>query len=80
VIRELTTVAEFREAVRRHSIVITDSTGHRLHATPWACYPHVTEDNFVTKVIDHGGKGGRYFIVDSILEAEERWPSIVTCA
>jgi hypothetical protein len=80
-IRELKTVEEFREAMqRRESIVITDSAGNRFHATPWACSPHVIEDNFFTKVITNGGRNGGYFAVDSLDEAEYRWPGVTKCS
>jgi hypothetical protein len=79
-VRELKTVGAFREAFRHHSIVITDGTGDRFHATPWACEPHVAEENFVMKVIDNGGKNGRYFAVDTLGEAEEQWPGITPCS
>jgi hypothetical protein len=77
-IRELTGVDEFREAMRRRqSIVITDSArAPRYHATPWSC-EHVTEDYFRTKVIDHGGRQGGYFAVGTFAEAESRWPGLV---
>jgi hypothetical protein len=78
-IEELTTIPEFRDALRRRvSIVITDSTGNRFHANPWSC-EHVDEDFFVTKVIKNGGKSGGYYAVGSLREAEERWPSVVRC-
>ena len=78
-IEQLRTIPEFREAMRRRSsIVITDSTGNKFHATPWAC-EHVEEDSFVTKVINNRGKSGGYFAVESFSEAEQQWPSVVRC-
>jgi hypothetical protein len=78
-IQELKTKDEFREAMKRHGpIVITDSTGNRLHATPWSC-EHVIEDHFMTKVVVNGGKSGGCFAVTDFNEAQERWPSVVRC-
>jgi hypothetical protein len=79
-IRELKSITEFREALRRHEpIVITDSPrGHRFHQTPWAC-THVTEDNFIAKVITNGGKNGGYYAVSNLGEAQGRWSGVSRC-
>jgi hypothetical protein len=79
VIRPLTTKAELVEALRLEvPIVITDVTRTKLHANPWSC-GHVTLEAFHEKVVMHGGKNGGYFSVASFTEAQQRWPSVVTC-
>jgi hypothetical protein len=78
-IRELTSLGEFRQAdSRRESIVITDATGNIFHQAPWSC-DHVTEENFVAKVLINKGRNGRYFAVGTFAEAQNRWPGLTRC-
>jgi hypothetical protein len=80
-IQQLTTIEEFRRAINGGlPIVITRSTGRaHFHANPRVCLPHVIEDNFREKVIINGGRHGHYFVVGSLQEAEQRWPSLTKC-
>jgi hypothetical protein len=78
-IRELETLQQFRDAGnRRESIVITDASGNIFHSSPWSC-GHVTEENYITKVITNGGRNGRYYAVGGLGEAQARWPGLTRC-
>jgi hypothetical protein len=63
-IGEIRSVEEFRAAVRGGKLlVITDSAQPaKLHPAAARC-SGVTEHNFVGKVIERGGRGGKYFTV-----------------
>ena len=79
-ILDITTVHDFTAAVAGGQLlVITDSAKPaKLHPIPGDC-SGVTEDNFVGKVIERGGRGGRYYTVISESAARERWPRLTIC-
>jgi len=58
-------------------IAITDTTGQSIHKVP-LCHT-VTQDRFEEKVILNHCKNGKYFDVQSIEEAKQRWPRIKLC-
>jgi hypothetical protein len=79
-IHEITAVEGFRTAVGNGElVVITDSAKPaKLHPAAARC-SGVTEDNFRGKVIERGGRGGKYFTVLSETLARERWPRLTVC-
>jgi hypothetical protein len=79
-ILELTSMDDFRTAVGNGDlVVITDSAKPaKLHPAAARC-SGVTEDNFRGKVIERGGRGGKYFTVPSETVARERWPRLTLC-
>lgn len=58
--------------------MITDTNGKRFHLHPSTC-GHVTEDYFITKVIENNRRNGKYFAVRSRAEAEGAWPDVADC-
>lgn len=80
-IREIRSVDAFRAALGAGELlVITDSAKPaKLHPAAARC-AGVSENYFVGKVIERGGRGGKYFTVASAQSARERWPRITICA
>jgi len=76
----ITTVDAFREAVAGGElIVITDSAKPaKLHPAAARC-PGVTEHYFVGKVIERGGRTGKYYTVASESAARQRWRRLTIC-
>jgi hypothetical protein len=79
-IHEITSVEDFRTAVGNGELVIiTDSAKPaKLHPAAARC-SGVSEDNVRGKVIERGGRGGKYFTVPSETLACERWPRLTVC-
>jgi hypothetical protein len=76
-IREIESVDDFNAVCAGgRLLVITDTA--KLHPAPGRCRG-VTETNFVGKVIERGGRGGRYYTVVSESAARGRWPRMTIC-
>lgn len=60
-------------------LVNTDVAGPpKLHIQPGRCRG-ITEENFRTKVIDGGGKNGRYYTAVDPVAAKKCWPRLQLC-
>ena len=57
---ELTTLAEFRTAVRSGRVIVITDTANGVKAHRTDC-PRLTEDYFIQKVVDGRRKNGSYF-------------------
>ena len=79
-ITELRTVESFRAALAAGGpLVITDSSKPaKLHRSPGAC-SGVSEANFTGKVIERGGRNGRYYTTPDDAVARGRWPRLTVC-
>lgn len=80
-IQELKDVSAFRAAVAAGlPVVNVDLPTHteRLHPRPAEC-SGVTEHFIVRKVIQNGGRTGRYYAVHDEDAATARWRGLVTC-
>jgi hypothetical protein len=73
---QITTVTHFNHPENRF-IAITDTTGQMIHKIP-LCHT-VTQEKFEEKVILNQSRNGKYFDVDSVDEAKQRWPRIKPC-
>ena len=79
-IREITSVEAFNAAIDASDlIVITDSARPaKLHPAARRC-AFVTEASFTGKVIERGGRTGRYYTAPSQATARARWARMTTC-
>jgi len=77
VIRELTSMTEFYEAVTQPTgfIVIVDSARSPQIAHPPYC-SSVQSEHFHEKVVRNGGRSGRYYWTSTFSEAAERFDAV----
>lgn len=77
-VERLDTVEDLREAQGRAGVIVNEDAASwpKIHA-PRCTW--VTEENFMAKVIEGGGRNGRYWWAQSSDIAKSRWPRAKVC-